>query len=516
MALPLSLLFPHCQVLVADLNEHSLQLLHTKAEACATDCENRDCHGESSLPTDSSDSNANANAPLQPPPPNNPLLLHQQYPGVVQSTALPNLFTLCGPIQRLANLRRTHQSVDNTNQTNENKTGTDTHPTPSLCPFHFDVGIALHLCGEATDAALRLCLMVGASLVAIPCCVGKLQSDKHDPYRYQSTGSNQLSISYPQSQLYRNLWENRQSTASRSNGRPGCSSADLWNALARAADCCGGGNGHGKGIGDDDGMGSVPHRPHHNHNNNAARRTAKALLEWDRCLFLREQPLGGVSKAEATTSSDTGTPNFRQYYSHVVLTKLEPLDASPKNDVIVAVAVAARHLPGELDAPTLQPLGAWPSLRTPAGKANANADDFARDLQSTLQHLNSVGLHVAVGASLDPALISSTPNIGPGGNDTDDDELLQLRVDWTREDEQEVERLLHDRFFVHPNPAADDTATDVYIFPPHLLGRHRRKLVHTVADKLGLEHWSYGRRQGGRTVAIALPGTRRKISVADR
>ena len=43
--------------------------------------------------------------------------------------------------------------------------------------FHqpFDVGIALHACGNATDHALLRCVERGASFAVSPCCVGKLK-----------------------------------------------------------------------------------------------------------------------------------------------------------------------------------------------------------------------------------------------------------------------------------------------------------------------------------------------------
>ncbi|XP_022688008.1 glutathione S-transferase C-terminal domain-containing protein-like isoform X2 [Varroa jacobsoni] len=37
---------------------------------------------------------------------------------------------------------------------------------------HFDVGVSLHACGEATDLAMDKCLQSGASFVSVPCCYG--------------------------------------------------------------------------------------------------------------------------------------------------------------------------------------------------------------------------------------------------------------------------------------------------------------------------------------------------------
>lgn len=37
----------------------------------------------------------------------------------------------------------------------------------------FDLAIALHACGEATDLVQDLCLFHGAAFVLCPCCVGE-------------------------------------------------------------------------------------------------------------------------------------------------------------------------------------------------------------------------------------------------------------------------------------------------------------------------------------------------------
>jgi hypothetical protein len=39
----------------------------------------------------------------------------------------------------------------------------------------FDVGIALHACGEATDMVMQKCLEERAAYVLAPCCVGKIK-----------------------------------------------------------------------------------------------------------------------------------------------------------------------------------------------------------------------------------------------------------------------------------------------------------------------------------------------------
>ena len=45
----------------------------------------------------------------------------------------------------------------------------------------FDLGLALHACGEATDLALEKCINCKAAYVMAPCCVGKI---KHSSLKY--------------------------------------------------------------------------------------------------------------------------------------------------------------------------------------------------------------------------------------------------------------------------------------------------------------------------------------------
>jgi hypothetical protein len=41
--------------------------------------------------------------------------------------------------------------------------------------FPFDVGVALHACGNATDHAIARCVATSAAFVVSPCCIGKLK-----------------------------------------------------------------------------------------------------------------------------------------------------------------------------------------------------------------------------------------------------------------------------------------------------------------------------------------------------
>ncbi len=42
---------------------------------------------------------------------------------------------------------------------------------------HFDIGVALHACGTATDSVLEKCVRARASFVVCPCCYGAIQSN---------------------------------------------------------------------------------------------------------------------------------------------------------------------------------------------------------------------------------------------------------------------------------------------------------------------------------------------------
>lgn len=39
----------------------------------------------------------------------------------------------------------------------------------------FDIGLATHLCGQATDLAQMKCIHQGAIFILTPCCVGKIK-----------------------------------------------------------------------------------------------------------------------------------------------------------------------------------------------------------------------------------------------------------------------------------------------------------------------------------------------------
>lgn len=232
LAIPLALLKPHFTIIVVDLHEKSVELLHSKI-ATATATTTSTCARDGPATTTTTRQQHN--------PPSN----HDDE-RLRQCASIPNLYTFSGPLQSFER--------------------------------HFDVGVALHLCGEATDLALRKCGLVQArALVFAPCCVGKLNRNVKNPYIWQSTGSNLPTVNYPQSSLF---------------GKYVTKEED-WNALARAAD-----------YGDAE-QGRTAR--------NAARRTAKALLETDRRLFLEEE-----------------------FGYQTALARFEPWECTTKNDCILA------------------------------------------------------------------------------------------------------------------------------------------------------------------------------------
>ncbi|KAG9414484.1 hypothetical protein AC1031_007891 [Aphanomyces cochlioides] len=62
----------------------------------------------------------------------------------------------------------------------------------------FDVGIALHACGEATDMVLEKCLVANAAYVLAPCCVGKI---KHSELIYPRSNAINQALSRTEYQI---------------------------------------------------------------------------------------------------------------------------------------------------------------------------------------------------------------------------------------------------------------------------------------------------------------------------
>jgi len=122
------------------------------------------------------------------------------------------------------------------------------------------------------------------------------------------------------------------------------------------------------------------------------------------------------------------------------MTRMEPWEASPKNDIILAWQGPPKDLPVDLDCEA--------------------------DVRLTIDHL----------------LVKP-----------DQEQIKCNRVDWTQEEEQSIRTTLEG--FLASNEAT-------YVFPTRL-GRRKRKLVHYVAEQMDLAHWSEGEKWGDKTVAVA-------------
>jgi hypothetical protein len=321
LAIPLAMLKQNVTVIVVDLCEKSIELLHSKANEC-------DC------PRDSTSRH------LEPSP----------HPQLRQCQTISNLYTFSGPLQAFEG--------------------------------DFDIGVALHLCGEATDVALRKCgLATARAIVFAPCCVGKLNPNVKNPYIRLATGSDTPSVLYPQSSLFQQHITVKED----------------WNALARAAD-----------YGDAQESRTI---------RNAARRTAKALLETDRRLLLEEH-----------------------FGYRTALTRMEPWEATPKNDILLA----------------------WKDKERPPWLVPDR--ECEEDIQRTMKHL------------------LCQPTV--------DSELDS--VDWTAEEEATIRRELED--FVQSDEVR-------LVFPTGTGGRGR-KLVHYVAAEMSLLHWGQGKRAADKVVVV--------------
>eukprot|EP00980_Cylindrotheca_fusiformis_P019062 scaffold6433_cov125-Cylindrotheca_fusiformis.AAC.4 len=225
----LALLLPNATVFVVDLRKRSLNLMHEKADLVVEEIRQNE--------TTKSD-------PLTAP---------------IRFDKNNRAFSCCGRDGILSNLHSFHGPVEAFKE-------------------NFDLAIALHLCGEATDVALRLAGSVNAAgVVVAPCCVGKLSTKAMNPDVYNATGSNEATVTYPQSSFFRGIITDQED----------------WDALAKAADY-------------NSETGSKTH-------NSAPRRTAKALIETDRRMFLEEL-----------------------YRYSTVLMRMDPWDLTPKNDILVA------------------------------------------------------------------------------------------------------------------------------------------------------------------------------------
>jgi Methyltransferase TRM13 len=424
------------RVIVVDLGKRSLDLLHKKASHCAA-----------AAAADGGGGSANDNAGDSSRCVEH-LAMHEDKNVDNDEDArrcrlqpchgIPNLFTFYGPVEEFNDIP-------------------------------FDMGVALHLCGEATDVAIRKCFhnnnnknnnkaadTAPASLVFCPCCVGKLNAQRKNPYVWQATGTNMPTISYPQSKLFQRY----------------ISTKENWNALAQAADY----SSHSCSSSNDTATILHESRTH----SNAIRRTAKALVETDRLLFLREQ---------TTAANNTAT-------YETVLTRMIPWEATPKNDIIMA-------WPGTRTTTTRERGSELNTRATIARQPWMDATD--RECESDIQQTRNLLV-----ASIHPSDNANrhsyaTTNV----NGADATFMVQDSIYWTAQEEIEIRNRLQDYFLNHHYDKDDDHdqhERKILIFPTGM-GRRKRKLVHHVAESLNLAHWCEGRKAADKTVAVAIRRT---------
>jgi len=370
LAIPLALLLPHCQVIVVDLNSKSLDLMHQKTELVIQQ-----------ILLDSSNDE----------PPSS---------STIQSTRSyyvdDSRFRCCGRKGILENLISFEGPVEDYTES-------------------FDMALALHLCGQATDVAIRKAIAVGASsMVMAPCCVGKLSRQVLNPDIFHATGQNLPTVSYPQSFAFCQLIHD----------------SNDWDALAKAAD--------------------YSNEQESRTPLNATRRTAKAILETDRRLFLEH------------------------YGYHTALMKMDPWEATPKNDILVAWDPQKVMIPVDDDNNN-------DSLLFTVSDSDSQAD-----LQIVRTQLLS-----------DPTSSESIQcSVGEQGS-------IICNSDWTQEEQREI----HDQIFefLERTERLEDKMDQVFIFPTRMGGR-KRKLIHYVANQFDLAHWSIGEKDSQKTVAIARRG----------
>lgn len=452
LAIPLALRRPHdVLVLCVDLKRESLDLLHKKAAAVAVPP--KSAATTMMEPWNDHDPTLSSSSA----PPRLPATLPAEADPRIEATSIANLFTLHGSVQSL----------------NDDTAADSGRPSPDSSCFRFDVAVALHLCGEATDLVLRQAAQQNAAIIVCPCCVGKLASTSHNPYVYQSTGQNVATIEYPQSTVFRRILKSGGRAGggrgSPSDGRKNDENDDVddWNALAKAAD-----------YGDMDCIRTA---------RNAVRRTAKALLEVDRQCYLREA-----------------------YGYESLLTRMQPWESTVKNDIIIA----------------------WPSGRPPRRRQQQQPvwatatlpvdQECAQDLWYTRRHL------------LDKNDDHGANAVAPSRTTADDDESnahhpelssqqqpsadTAAMVDWSQQEEEEVVARLV-AFFGHKDVRQqhgnvthhdDDPYARELVFAQC---RHR-KLVHAVAERMELLHWTTTTRPPMKDVVVALPLVTRAMADA--
>jgi hypothetical protein len=392
LALPIALLLPKCEIILVDLKATSLELVHEKAKDLTLPRNNPDevteeeelsgvaVNDDNDKKSTNNGQQLNKRKYKRRPKPSGAsrdvdVTCHSN--SIRQCKYIKNLYTYHGSISKYAE--------DN----------------------HFDIGLSLHCCGEGTDLVLRACGNAKARFIVSPCCVGKLSSQKRNPYVYHATSANEATVTYPQSSTFCKLIPTQ----------------DKFDSLAKAAD-----------YSDVQDMRT---------SRNATRRTAKALLESDRLLFMKE----------------------RYQYDEVVLTRMKPWEASPKNDILLGWFYRnEKSITGPYDNYD----GGFESVKP--------CVDCNMDIEMAINQL-----------------VQPKPAINEEKNSVSNKILSGDDVDWNREEIQEYANILHE--FIQSD-------LSLKRFPTRM-GSRKRKLVHFLAEKMKLLHWCEGKKVAEKIVVIA-------------
>jgi hypothetical protein len=173
------------------------------------------------------------------------------------------------------------------------------------------------------------------------------------------------------------------------------------------------------------------------------RKMAKSLLETDRCLYLNE--VHGYSTK---------------------LMQMKPSDASPKNDIIAA----------------------WIPHSFNQTSCYCSNDESVLD----------------TGIAITPnhPTINTSPVVQTSNR-------IIAATDWSSVEEQEIRQQLKE--YINMSQRSSDynksenniTNGNAFIFPT-CMGSRRRKLIHCVATELNLRHWSVGKKNADKTVAVEI------------
>lgn len=188
---------------------------------------------------------------------------------------------------------------------------------------------------------------------------------------------------------------------------------------------------------------------------NACRRAAKSLVEWDRLLYCKE-----YDALDSTVNA--------------VLSRMVPWEASTKNDILIGWYHPScnpyRHRGAVSDVDNMLPKEDSISDMPPDDPSSQV------DFEIALQHLFG----------------------GTTGHEDGKESVTVVTCDqndWSAKEVAEIQTQLET--FMNNN-AEEET------FRFHRgMGSRKRKLIHFVAEKMGLRHWGEGKKDGDKIVAVA-------------